>query len=134
MKLLVIDGQGGGIGAQLIQTLKDIEKLDIIAVGTNSAATSAMRKAGALKAATGENAIVVNARSADIIVGPIGIVIADSMLGEVTPKIAEAVGSSSALRILIPFQNCGSTIIGVRETNTGRLIKEAAETIEQLLK
>lgn len=134
MKLLVIDGQGGGIGAQLISHLKNIEQLDITAVGTNSAATSAMRKAGAVKTATGENAVVINAGKADMIVGPIGIAIADSMLGEVTPKMAQAVGSSNAERILIPFQNCGSVIIGAAETNTGILIEEAVETIRQFVK
>lgn len=133
MKLLVIDGQGGGIGAQLISSLKEVEGIEIIAVGTNSAAASAMRKAGAVKTATGENAIIVNAGKADIIVGPIGIAIADSMYGEVTPAMTAAVGSSDAVRILIPFQNCGSTIIGVTETNTGRLISEAVQTIQQIV-
>lgn len=131
MKVLVIDAQGGGIGKQLIQSLKGLEDIEIIAIGTNSAATSAMLKAGADAVATGENAVVVNARNADIIVGPIGIAIADSMYGEVTPKMAEAIGSSSAKRILIPFQNCGSYIVGVQEGNTGILTTMAVEEVKK---
>ncbi|MCR5793961.1 MAG: DUF3842 family protein [Solobacterium sp.] len=131
MKILVIDAQGGGIGRQLITEIRRRGfEADITACGTNSAAASAMIRAGADRAATGENAIRVQCRDTDIIVGPIGIVIADSMLGEVTPLIAKAVGQSRAKRILIPFQNCGSCIAGVRETNTGKLITEAVDTIE----
>ena len=125
MNILVIDAQGGGIGRQLISEIKKYRSdLTVRAVGTNAAATSAMLKSGADLAATGENAVVCACRDADVIIGPIGIAIADSMLGEVTPKMAKAVGRSRAKRILIPFPNCGSRIIGVSETNTGRLISE----------
>ena len=103
MHVLIIDAQGGGIGRQLVAAIRQtIPEAVITAVGTNSVATSAMRKAGAHDAATGENAVVVACRKADVIVGPIGIVIADSLLGEITPVMATAVGQSSAKRILIP--------------------------------
>ena len=130
MNILVIDAQGGGIGRQLISEIKSKRKdLIIHAVGTNSAASQNMLKAGADLCATGENAVITACRDADVIIGPIGIAIADSMLGEVTPKMAKAIGRSKARRILIPFQHCGSVIVGVSETNTGRLINEAVNRL-----
>ncbi|MBE6110854.1 MAG: DUF3842 family protein [Erysipelotrichaceae bacterium] len=130
MNILVIDAQGGGIGRQLISEIKSRRKdLIIHAVGTNSAASQNMLKAGADLCATGENAVITACRDADVIIGPIGIAIADSMLGEVTPKMAKAIGRSKARRILIPFQHCGSVIVGVSETNTGRLINEAVNRL-----
>jgi hypothetical protein len=132
--ILVIDAQGGGIGRQLITEIRNsIPDMHITAVGTNSIATSNMLKAGADQAATGENAVVVGCRKADIIIGPIGIAIADSMLGEVTPAMAQAVGASTAARILIPFQHCDSIIVGVGEKNTGMLVKEAVREIGKLI-
>lgn len=130
MNILVIDAQGGGIGRQLISEIKS-RKSDVMihAVGTNSAATQAMLKAGADQCATGENAVIMACRDADVIIGPIGIAIADSMLGEVTAKMAKAIGRSKAKRILIPFQHCGSLIVGVAETNTGKLIREAVNAL-----
>ena len=98
MKVLVIDAQGGGIGKQVVAAIKHKQPhIEITAVGTNSTATTAMLKAGADHAATGENAVVVGCRTADVIIGPIGIVIADAMFGEVTPTIAVAVGQSRFL-------------------------------------
>ena len=130
MYILVIDAQGGGIGRQLVSEIKSRNAdLTVHAVGTNASATQAMLKAGADLCATGENAVICGCRKADVIIGPIGIAIADSMLGEVTPAMALAVGQADADRILIPFQHCGSMIIGVSETNTGRLIKEAVNTL-----
>ncbi len=133
MTILVIDAQGGGIGRQLVssvrQTLPDAE---LIAVGTNSAATNAMIKAGAASAATGENAVIVGCRKADIIVGPIGIVIADAMLGEITPKMALAVAGSSAKRVLIPFSHCDNIIAGIENISTTELIQNALKTIQKL--
>lgn len=132
MKILVIDAQGGGIGKQLVSAIKrDIPNAAVIAVGTNTAATSAMLKAGADEAATGENSVIVAAKMADVIVGPIGIVIADSMLGEVTPKMALAVSQSSAKRILIPFNHCDNIIVGITELNVGALIQCAVDELKK---
>lgn len=133
-KILIIDAQGGGLGKQLILALKqELPEQTIVAVGTNSAATTAMLKAGADYAATGENAVIVNSKRADIIVGPIGIVIADSMLGEVTPKMAVAVSQSSAERILIPFNHCDNMIVGISDWNTGKFITETISIIKNKL-
>ncbi len=133
MNILVIDGQGGGIGKQLIASIKAARPNDtLIAVGTNSAATGAMLKAGADDAATGENAVVVNCRNADIIVGPVGIAIADSLMGEITPVMAKAVGQSRAKRILIPLNRCNTWIAGVNDLTTGYLIQRVVEELAQL--
>lgn len=133
MTILVIDAQGGGIGARLVAAVKqNIPQVRVIAVGTNSAATTAMLKAGADEAATGENAVIVCSRRADVIVGPIGIVIADALLGEITEKMAAAVAQSGARRILIPFNHCDNIIVGVSNFNTGALIQEAVEEIRKL--
>lgn len=131
-EILVIDAQGGGLGKQLITRIKrELPDVHITAVGTNSIAMAAMKKAGADEAATGENAVVVSCRRAKIIIGPIGIVIADSMIGEVTPNMAVAVAQSSAKRILIPFCNCDNYIVGVEEFNTGHLIAKAVEQLKK---
>lgn len=130
MNILVIDAQGGGIGRQLIAAIKKaLPSAHITAVGTNSAATAAMMKAGAHTAATGENAVVVGCRSADVIAGPIGIAIADSLYGEVTPAMALAVARSNANRVLIPFNHCGNIIAGVSDLSTGRLIQCAVDEL-----
>ena len=124
MNILVIDGQGGGIGKQLIASIKAARPNDTLtAVGTNSAATGAMLKAGADDAATGENAIVVNCRNADVIVGPVGIAIADSLMGEITPAMAKAVGQSRAKRILLPLNRCNTIIAGVNDLSIGNLVQ-----------
>ena len=130
MKILIIDAQGGGIGKQLIAEIKkNIPGVDITAVGTNTVATSAMLKAGADRAATGENAVVVNSRRADVIIGPIGIVIADAMLGEITPRMANAVAQSDAKRILIPVNHCDNIVVGVADLNIGKLIQAVIEEL-----
>ena len=132
MTILVIDAQGGGVGRQLVAAIKErLPQVTVTAVGTNNAATAAMLKAGADNAATGENAVVVGCRRADIIVGPIGIVIADSLFGEVTPQMAAAVAQSNAKRILIPFNHCDNVIVGVAELNTNKLIGQALEEIQK---
>ena len=134
MKLLVIDAQGGGFGKQLVAVIKrDFPELEITAVGTNSVATGAMLKAGADHAATGENAVIVGARKADIIAGPIGIVIADSLYGEITPKMALAVAQSNAKRILSPFNHCDNIIAGVSDLSVGKLIQSAVDEIRKIL-
>lgn len=133
MNILIIDAQGGGIGKQLVSVIKDhISTAVITAVGTNSMATSAMLKAGADYAATGENAIMVNARKADIIIGPIGIVIADALLGEITPAMANAVAQSNARRILIPINHCHNIVVGVSDLNIGKLIQDVVHEIKKI--
>ena len=132
--IVVIDAQGGGIGKQLVAAIKkSIPDTVVTAVGTNGAATSAMIKAGADHAATGENAVVVACRRTAFISGPIGIVIADAMLGEITPAMAVAVGQSSAVRILIPVERCATTVAGVQDTSTGILIKSAVDSLRSLI-
>ena len=132
MKVLVIDGQGGGLGRQLVAGIKNIDGIETIAVGTNSLATSAMLKAGASKAATGENAVIVACRKADVIMGAIGIVAADSMLGEITPAMATAISRSEAIKILIPMNKCDIIISGVESKSMASYVDEAVKQIEIL--
>ena len=133
MNVLVIDGQGGGLGRQLVAALSaQCPDIRLVAVGTNSVAAQAMHKAGAQRAATGENAVVVNCRNADIIVGPIGIVIADALLGEITPTMATAVCQSSATRVLIPVNHCDNYIVGVPEQPIGDLVAAAVQKVTDL--
>ncbi len=130
MNILIIDSQGGGMGKMLVSAVKErLPQAHVTAVGTNSAATAAMLKAGPDAAATGENAVVVGCRRADVIVGPIGIVIADSLYGEVTPAMAVAVGQSRARRILIPVNHCDNIVAGVAEQPMGSLIESAVRHI-----
>jgi len=135
MNILVIDAQGGGAGRQIVNLLREkLPQADITAIGTNSIAASAMLKAGSDRAATGENSVVVACRTADIIVGPVAIVIADSLLGEITPKMAQAVAQSSAKRILIPFNMCDNMIVGFSGKNLGQLIQEAVDETVKVYK
>jgi len=131
MVIMVIDGQGGGIGKSIIEKLKTrIRPTDkIIAVGTNSTATASMMKSGASAAATGENAIVVNARRADIIAGSIGIISSNAMYGELTSKMAEAISESNAEKVLIPIKKCGLNVVGVSIDALPKLIDEAVDMI-----
>lgn len=125
MNILVIDAQGGGIGKQLVSSIKEnIPGANVTVVGTNGTATSAMLKAGADNAATGENAVVVNSKKADVIIGPIGIVIADALFGEITPVMAKAVAQSMAKRILIPINHCDNIVVGVSDLNIRKLIQD----------
>ena len=133
MNVLVIDGQGGGIGKLLVSGIKsEYPDFFVTAVGANSIATSAMLKAGAARAATGENAVVVNARRADIIVGPIGIVIADALLGEITPAMAAAICQADAKRVLIPVNHCENFVVGVPEGPVSQLVQTAAQKVKEL--
>ena len=126
MNVTVIDGQGGQLGAQLVKEISaKFKNLNLTAIGTNAAATAAMLKAGAKNAATGENPVIVACRKADIIIGPIGIIIADSLLGEVTDKMALAVSKADAVRILIPMNKCDNLVAGVPDLNTRALISDA---------
>lgn len=134
MNVLVIDAQGGGIGKQLTLSIKKaLPNITLTAIGTNSLATAAMMKAGADHAATGENAVIVGCRKADIIIGPIGIVIADSLFGEITPAMAIAVGQSNAKRILIPINHCDNIVVGITDLNINMLILEAIAQISALV-
>lgn len=132
MVILVIDGQGGGLGRELIQAIKrEIESVEIVAVGTNSTATEAMLKAGADRAATGDNPVKVISDSVDVIVGPMGIVLSDSMMGEITDKIALSVARSKAKRVLIPVNYCNTFVAGTEDMNLMKGIKSAVEEIKR---
>ena len=134
MNILVMDAQGGGIGKQVVAAVrKRFPAVTITAVGTNTAATSAMLRAGADEGATGENAVVVCCRRADVIIGPVGIVIADALLGEVTPRMAVAVGQSAAKRILIPVNHCSNFIVGVAELGLQRLMDALLTELDKTL-
>ena len=125
MNILIIDAQGGGLGKQIVASIKKAyPATEITAVGTNSLASSNMLKAGADHAATGENAVIVGCRKADIIIGPIGIVIADSMFGEVTPAMAIAVGQSNAKRLLIPINQCENIVLGASSLSVSDIIEQ----------
>ena len=133
MNILVIDAQGGGIGRQLItKLLEKLPEADIVAAGTNSMATNAMIKAGAKRAATGENAIRYCASQAKIITGPIGIIVANAMLGEISPAIAESVGSSTAPKVLIPTAHCNTIIAGTKALPVKDSIEDAVERIVRI--
>lgn len=133
-RILVIDGQGGGVGKQLVKSIKEkITNITVVGIGINSIATSAMHKAGADIIATGENAIIVNSKKADIIVGPIGIILTNALCGEVTNKISDAIATSSAKKVLIPFNNCDTTISGLTNTSITFLIEDAIKKINELL-
>ncbi len=135
MNVTIIDGQGGQLGAQLAKEITtQFPDVSLTAIGTNAVATAAMLKAGAKNAATGENAVVVACRKADVIVGPIGIVIADSLLGEVTGTMALAVGAADAVRILIPTNKCENLVAGMQNLNTAALIADAVAKVEKILK
>ena len=135
MNILVMDAQGGGIGKQVVTAVRTrFPDVTITAVGTNAAATTAMLRAGADEGATGENAAVVCCRRADVIIGPVGIVIADALLGEVTPRMAVAVGQSAAKRILIPVNHCANFIAGVADLSVGRLVDSVVAELEKTIR
>lgn len=134
MNILIIDGQGGQLGSQIIKAvIGKYPDIDLTAIGTNAAATTSMVKAGAKKAATGENPIIVACRKADVIIGPIGIVIADALLGEITPDTAKAVGQSNAIRILIPINKCENLVAGVTNLTLTSLIEDALSKLDGII-
>lgn len=134
MNILVIDAQGGGIGKQIVSALKKrYPEQYITAVGTNSLATSAMLKAGADVAATGENPVIVCSHKADVIIGPVGIVIADALLGEITAAMATAVGRSQAKRILVPVNHCDNYIVGVTDLSMTKLVDGVVTEVGKLI-
>ncbi len=134
MKIVVIDGQSGRMGQLFIERVKAAGlPCEIVAVGTNAIATSAMLKAGAASGATGENPVLVACRTADIIAGPIGILAADSLMGEITPAMAVAVGQSRAKKLLLPVNQCNNLVAGVPAMSLNTLMDEAVELLRTLL-
>ena len=132
MNIMVIDGQGGRMGKSIVEQMKrNFPEDEILAIGTNSIATAAMLKAGADAGATGENPAIVGCRTADLIIGPLGIVIADSLLGELTPAMAAAIGQSRAKKILLPVNRCQHYVVGCRDLPLGELVRMAVELARQ---
>lgn len=129
LKICVIDGQGGGIGSVVIKSLREVvsEATELIALGTNAIATAQMLKSGANRGASGENAIIQTVKKADIIIGTVGIVLAHSMMGEVTPGISEAVSASPARKLLIPLSQENVDIVGVSSAPLPHIIDEMIE-------
>lgn len=136
MIILVVDAQGGGLGRALIEKLLAAgvaEKAEIWAVGTNSQATLAMRKAGAVACATGENAVIVNAKKAGVIAGGVGLIAANAMMGEITPAMAEAISGSDAVKVLVPYGKCNIKIAGAVEETLAAKLASAVEQISALV-
>ena len=130
MKVVIIDGQGGRLGQLLAEEIvKNKMECELMAIGTNSIATSAMIKGGAKYGATGENPVIVACRDADVIIGPIGIIAADSLYGEITPAIAVAIGQCKALKLLLPVSHCNNQVVGVRNLTMNEMV---AETVAKL--
>ena len=136
MRIAVIDGQGGGIGKASVERFRQKveDSVEIVALGTNSLATSLMLKAGANEGATGENAIIHNACRVDIILGPIGIISANSLLGELTPLMAKAIAESPAKKVLIPMSRCNVTVAGIETKPIPNYIDDAVEIVKTLIK
>ena len=134
-RVLIIDGQGGNMGRQLVEQLllQSNITLEVTVVGTNAIATAAMLKAGAQQGATGENPVLVACRTADIIAGPIGILSADSLLGEITPAMAVAIGQSGAKKLLLPVNQCSNLVAGVPAMTLKELMDKALELLTSLL-
>jgi D-arabinose 1-dehydrogenase-like Zn-dependent alcohol dehydrogenase len=135
MKIAVIDGMGGGIGSQAIERLKSLNSndIEIIALGTNSQATSNMLKSGAQEGATGENAITWMCQKVDIIIGPLAIIAANSMMGEISPKMSEAIASSPAKKLLLPVSKCNIEVIGLESLQFKTLFNELTLKIKKIL-
>lgn len=135
MRIAVIDGKGGGIGSQVVERLKSLKNCDIeiIALGTNSQATSNMLKSGADDASTGENAIIWMSNKVDIIIGPLAIISANSMMGEISPRMAEAISSSNAKKILLPVSKCNIDIVGFDNLPFKTIFNELLEKIKELI-
>lgn len=138
ISIAVIDGQGGGIGAHIIEKIhkgipeKSLDNVEIIAVGTNAIATSLMMKAGANKAATGENSIVLVSKTANVIIGTWAIIIPNSMLGELTPTMADAISSSNARKLLIPLPQTGIELIGMTPEPFPHMIDKLIDRIKRM--
>lgn len=134
MKIAIIDGQGGRIGQMIVSAIKQAElPCQLHAIGTNSTATAAMMKAGADAGATGENPVIVACRDADVIIGPLGILVADALMGEITPKMAVAVGQSKAIKLLLPLNLCQNLVVGTQTMSVSRLINETVTVLKDLI-
>ena len=134
MKIVVIDGQGGRLGKLLVERVRSrLPKAQIYAFGTNAVATTTMLKAGADHGATGENPVVRGVEDADGVLGPVGIVVSDAILGEVTPAMARAVGSCRAGKFLVPMNSCGVIVAGVEELSLADYVEQAVEALVQTL-
>ncbi|MGL5435740.1 MAG: DUF3842 family protein [Lachnospiraceae bacterium] len=133
-KITIIDGQGGRMGKAIVEQLKkQFPNQELLVIGTNSIATAAMMKAGADHGATGENPVLVAARDSDIIIGPIGIVIADSLYGEVTAAMAAAVGRSTAKHILMPVNRCNHHVVGCENLSLNAIIPLVIDKVAEYL-
>lgn len=132
MKVVIIDGQGGSLGKALTEKIKDTG-CEIYAIGTNSIATAAMLKAGAKYGATGENPVVVNCRDADVVIGPVGIMAADSLLGEITARMAAAIACCKAKKILVPVSRCKIHIAGMPDLPFGEAVEYAAKAFRDYI-
>ena len=133
MNIMVIDGQGGRMGKSIVEQMKkNFPEDEIIAIGTNSIATAAVLKAGADAGATGENPAIVGSRTADLIIGPMGIVIADSLMGEITPRMAVAIGQSGAKKLLLPVNRCQHYVVGCRDLPLGEYVMMAVEEVRKI--
>lgn len=134
MKIVIIDGQGGKIGSLLVSKIKEAGlAARLFAIGSNSIATAAMLKAGADHGATGENPVVINCRDADFIIGPIGIIAADALLGEITPAMAAAVSQSPAQKILLPLNRCNHYIVGVQDLPVAQAVPLAVDVLKDMM-
>lgn len=136
MVIMVMDGQGGGIGSTIIKKIREAlgDEIEIVAIGTNSVATSRMMKAGANRGATGENAVLVTSNKADIIVGPIGIIMANAMMGEVTPLMAQAISSSNVPKYLLPLTQERIKLMGMSDEPLPHLVDELIDHIKEVCK
>lgn len=136
MNIAVIDGQGGGLGRSIIERIRSElgNDVEIIALGTNSLATSGMIRAGANKGASGENEIKVNSTKVDIILGPLAIIIQDSLLGEITKEMVSSISISQARKILLPMDKCGVTVVGAAKKNINQLLDEMIKKVKEIAK
>jgi len=133
-KVVVVDGRSGRTGQLFIERIKTAQlPCEIVAIGTNAIATAAMLKAGANAGATGENPVIVACRTADIIAGPIGILSADSLMGEITPSMAIAIGQSAATKLLFPISHCNNVVVGTQSLTLSKLMDEAVDLLRSLL-
>ncbi|MCL4078362.1 DUF3842 family protein [Coriobacteriia bacterium Es71-Z0120] len=135
MRILVVDGMGGRIGQEVVSRLRHAfgERVEILAVGTNSTATTMMLKAGANRGATGENAMRVTVREADVVIGPLSLMVPDSMMGEVTPGMAQALASSAARKVMLPLTNPRIDLVGVTKAPLPHLLDEAIKAVSSML-